>query len=38
MPRLNWKNILYNIEDAREQWEEIEKLSEEKMFPKSSRK
>ena len=26
MPRLNKKNILYNITDAREQLEEIEKL------------
>ncbi|HEX8738263.1 MAG TPA: hypothetical protein VF721_23210 [Pyrinomonadaceae bacterium] len=30
MPRLNRKNILYNISEAREQLEEIEKLFEEK--------
>ena len=30
MPRLNWKNVLYNIKDAREELEKIEKLIEEK--------
>lgn len=29
MPKLNIKNILYNIKDAREQLENIEKLLEE---------
>ena len=28
MPRLNWKNILYNIKDAREELERIEKIIE----------
>jgi D-hexose-6-phosphate mutarotase len=30
MPRLNWKNILYNIKETREQLEEIERLAAEK--------
>lgn len=30
MPKLNWDDIIYNIKDAREQLQEIEKLVEEK--------
>lgn len=32
MPKLNWEIILSNINDAREQLEEIEKLIEEKKL------
>lgn len=32
MPKLNFKNILYNIEDAREQLEEIESLLKEQSL------